>query len=103
MKEEHAVAGILPVGILISLLTKSYVGVALAALGIPTYLAYLARKENILVRARLFDRDLFLMMTITLAVILVFNQFSDPRIGLVSMAIVIPILFLLWDRLKARK
>lgn len=103
MKEELAVAGILIVGIITSLLTGSYIGVALAALGIPAYLAYLARKENILVSARLFDRDLFLMMAITLAIILIFKQFSDPRVGLISMAIAIPILFLLWDRLKAKK
>ncbi|AIF70226.1 hypothetical protein PAP_09240 [Palaeococcus pacificus DY20341] len=103
MKEEHAVTVILITGLALSLITKSYIGIVFAALGIPLYLAYLAREQNILVKARLFDRDLFLMMGITLVIILAFKKFSDPRIGLISMAVVIPLAFLIWDRLKGRE
>lgn len=103
MKEEIAVVILLVTGLAVSLLTKSYMGVALAALGIPLYLAYLAREQNILVKARLVDRDLFIMIGVTIVVILVFKVFSDPRLGLVGMAFFIPLLFLLAERLNLRK
>ncbi|WP_048151112.1 hypothetical protein [Palaeococcus ferrophilus] len=103
MREEQAVGIILVAGLTISLLTKSYIGVALAALGIPLYLAYLAREQNILVKARLVDRDLFVMIGVTVAVIFVFKLFSDPRLGLVGMAFIIPLIFLIAERLNLRK
>jgi len=103
MKEEHAVGIILTAGIIISLVMKTYVGVAIAAIGIPLYLAYVAREQNILAKSRLFDRDLFLMIAIAVVVILVFNYLWDPRMGLIAMAVAIPLLALYADRLKARK
>ncbi|NJE10858.1 hypothetical protein [Thermococcus sp. MAR1] len=103
MKEEHGVGIILAAGILISLILKTYVGVAIAALGIPLYLAYVAREQNILAKSRLYDRDLFLMIAIAVVVILVFNYLWDPRMGLIAMAVVIPLLAIYADRLKARK
>ncbi|NJE05054.1 hypothetical protein E3E36_02605 [Thermococcus sp. M36] len=103
MREEHAVGIILAAGILISVLFRTYVGIALSALGIPLYLAYVAREQNILAKSRLYDRDLFLMIVIAVVVILVFDYFWDPRMGLIAMAVAIPLLALYADRLKARK
>lgn len=103
MKETSAIAIILAVGIGISLLLKNYIGIAIAALGIPAYLAYTAREQNILAKSRLYDRDLFLMIGISVVVILVFNYFLDPRVGLIALAIVVPLLALYADRLKAGK
>ncbi|AHL23515.1 MULTISPECIES: hypothetical protein [Thermococcus] len=103
MKETSAIAIILAVGIGVSLLLKNYIGIAIAAFGIPAYLAYTAREQNILAKSRLYDRDLFLMIGISIVVILVFNYFLDPRIGLIALAIVVPLLALYADRLKAGK
>jgi len=103
MKEEYAVGIILTAGILISLILRTYVGVAIAAVGIPLYLAYTARGQNILAKSRLYDRDLFLMIAIAVVVILVFNYLWDPRMGLIAMAVAIPLLAIYADRLKARK
>jgi len=103
MREEHAVGIILAAGILISLIFRTYAGVAVAAVGIPLYLAYVARQQNILAKSRLLDRDLLIMMGIAVVVILVFDYLWDPRMGLIVMAVVIPILALYADRLKAGK
>jgi hypothetical protein len=103
VKETGAIAIILTVGIVTSLLLKNYAGIAIAALGIPAYLAYTAREQNILAKSRLYDRDLFLMIGISVVVILVFNYFLDPRIGLIALAIVVPLLALYADRLKTGK
>ncbi|AFL95373.1 hypothetical protein CL1_1170 [Thermococcus cleftensis] len=103
MREEHAVGIILAVGIFISVAFRTYVGIAIAAVGIPLYLAYTAREQNILAKSRLYDRDLFLMIAIAVVVILVFNYLWDPRMGLIAMAVAIPLLALYADRLKARK
>jgi len=103
VKEAKAIALILAAGIGVSLLLRDYVGIAIAALGIPAYLAYTAREQNILAKSRLYDRDLFLMIGIAVVVILVFNYFLDPRVGLIAMAIVVPLLALYADRLKTGK
>ena len=103
MREEHGVGIILGLGIFISVAFRTYAGVTIAAVGIPIYLAYVARHQNILAKSRLFDRDLFLMMAIAVAVILVFDYLWDPRMGLIAMAVAIPLLALYADRLKARK
>ncbi|WP_297092855.1 hypothetical protein [Thermococcus sp.] len=103
MKEEHAVGIILVAGILVSLIFKTYVGVAMAAVGIPLYLAYISREQNVLAKSRLYDRDLFLMIAIAVVIILVFNYLWDPRMGLIAMAVAIPLLAIYADRLKARK
>ncbi len=103
MREEYAVGIMLTVGIGISLVFRTYLGIVFAALGIPLYLAYLARNQNILAKSRLYDRDLFLMIGITIVIILGFDRFWDPRIGLIALAIVIPLLALYADRLKAGK
>ncbi|NJE85346.1 hypothetical protein E3E23_05860 [Thermococcus sp. CX2] len=103
MRVESGVGIILVIGILISLILKTYVGVAIASVGIPLYLAYIAREQNILAKSRLFDRDFFLMIAIAVVVILVFNYIWDPRVGLIAMAVLVPILALYIDRLKARK
>ena len=79
MREETAVGIILTAGILISVAFKTYAGIALAALGIPLYLAYIAREQNILAKSRLYDRDLFLMIAIAVVVILVFNYWLLNR------------------------
>ena len=103
MKEEHAVGIILVAGILVSLIFKTYVGVAMAAVGIPLYLAYISREQNVLAKSRLYDRDLFLIIAIAVVIILVFNYLWDPRMGLIAMAVAIPLLAIYADRLKARK
>ncbi|MDI3475142.1 MAG: hypothetical protein PWQ79_82 [Thermococcaceae archaeon] len=103
MKETTAVGLILAVGVGIALLTRSYLGVAIAALGIPAYLAYTAREQNILAKSRLYDRDLFVMIIIAVAVIVAFDRLWDPRLGLIAMAIAAPLIALYTDRLKARK
>lgn len=100
MREETAVGIILTIGVLISLAFRTYAGVAVAALGIPLYLAYIAREQNILAKSRLYDRDLFLMIGIAMAVILVFNYLWDPRLGLIAMAVFVPLLALAADRAK---
>ncbi|ASJ08075.1 hypothetical protein A3L11_02075 [Thermococcus siculi] len=103
MGEEHAVGIILALGIFVSVAFRTYAGIAVAAIGIPLYLAYVTRSQNILAKSRLYDRDLFLMIAIAVVVILVFNYFWDPRMGLIAMAVAIPLLALYADRLKARK
>ncbi|MBP1911371.1 hypothetical protein [Thermococcus stetteri] len=103
MRETTAVGIILALGVGISLVTRNYLGIAFAALGIPAYLAYTAREQNILAKSRLYDRDLFLMIVISAAVILAFNYFFDPRAGLIILALVVPLIALYADRLKSRK
>jgi len=103
VKETSAIAIILAVGIGVSLLLKNYAGIAIAAFGIPAYLAYTAREQNILAKSRLYDRDLFLMIGISVVVIITFDRFLDPRVGLITLAIVVPLLALYADRLKAGK
>jgi uncharacterized membrane protein YhaH (DUF805 family) len=103
MKESAAIALILAVGIGLCLLLKNYVGIAFAALGIPAYLAYTAREQNILAKSRLYDRDLFVMIGISILVIVAFNYFWDPRAGLITLAVVVPLIALGADRLKARE
>ena len=103
MRESWGIGGILVAGIVASLLMKSYAGIAIAALGIPLYLAYIAREQNILAKSRLYDRDLFIMIGIAVVIILAFNYLWDPRIGLIAMAIAIPLIAVYADRLKTRK
>ncbi|WP_297421849.1 hypothetical protein [Thermococcus sp.] len=103
MKEEYAVGILLTVGIAISLLFRTYLGIAFAAVVIPLYLTYIARDQNILAKSRLYDRDLFLMIGITATILLGFNRLWAPRVGLVALAVVIPLLALYVDRLKAGK
>ncbi len=103
MKRGTAIGIILAVGITISMIFRTYVGIAFASLGIPLYLAYMAREQNILAKSRLYDRDLFVMTGIAVVVIVVFNYLWDPRIGLITLAVVVPLLALYSDRLKARK
>jgi len=103
VRESWGIGGILVAGIVASLLMKSYAGIAIAALGIPLYLAYTAREQNILAKSRLYDRDLFIMIGIAVVIILAFNYLWDPRIGLIAMAIAIPLIAVYADRLKARK
>jgi hypothetical protein len=82
---------------------RTYWGVVFSALGIPTYLAYIAREQNILAKSRLYDRDLFVMIIIAVAIILGFDYLWDPRLGLISLAVIVPILALYADRLKSGK
>ena len=103
MRETTAIAIILTAGIVLSLILRNYAGIALAALGIPAYLAYTAREQNILAKSRLYDRDLFMMIAITVVVILAFNYFLDPRVGLIALAVLVPLIALGTDRLKSRK
>jgi len=103
MKSEYAVLVILLIGLLVSVVFKSYIGVAIAALGIPLYLAYISREMNILAKSRIFDRDLFVMIGITIFIILIFEYLIDPRIGLIIAAFLIPLSILAWDRLKSRE
>lgn len=103
VKETSAIAIIFSTGIVLSLLLKNYIGIAVAAIGIPAYLAYTAREQNILAKSRLYDRDLFIMTGISVVVILVFNYFLDPRIGLIALAVVVPLLAVWADRLKTGK
>ncbi len=100
MKETTAVAVIFSVGLLISLLFRTYWGVVFASVGIPVYLAYTAREQNILAKSRLYDRDLFVMIAIAVVVILGFDYFWDPRAGLIMLAIVVPLAAVLYDRVK---
>ncbi|NJE08305.1 hypothetical protein E3E31_07180 [Thermococcus sp. M39] len=101
MKVEYRIGLILFIGLIVSVILRTYAGIVIAALGIPFYLAYIAREQNILAKSRLFDKDLFLMMGLTVLVILAFEYFSDPRIGLIAMAVVIPLAIYGVDRLKA--
>lgn len=103
MKVEYKISLILFLGLIVSVILRTYAGIIIAALGIPFYLAYIAREQNILAKSRLFDKDLFLMMGLTVLVILAFEYFSDPRIGLIVMAVVIPLAIYGVDRLKAGK
>ncbi|ASJ10592.1 hypothetical protein A3L12_04415 [Thermococcus sp. P6] len=103
MKEELAVAGILVAGIVISLVLRTYLGVAVAALGIPAYLSYRSRRQNLLAKSRLYDRDLFIMIGVAIVTILLFDYLWDPRVGLISMAILVPLLAAYADRLKGGK
>lgn len=103
MRSEYAVLGILLIGLLVSIMSRSYAGVAIAALGIPLYLAYISREMNILAKSRIFDRDLFVMIGITIFIIFLFEYLIDPRIGLITAAFLIPLSIWGWDRLKSRK
>jgi len=103
MRETTAVAVIFSAGLAISLLFRTYWGVAFASVGIPVYLAYTAREQNILAKSRLYDRDLFVMIAISIAVILGFDYFWDPRAGLITLAIVVPLIAALHDRIRRSK
>ncbi len=103
MRETTAIALILTAGIGLSLILHNYAGIALAAIGIPVYLAYMAREQNILAKSRLYDRDLFIMIGLAVAVILTFNYFLDPRVGLIALAVLVPLIALATDRLKGRE
>ncbi|WP_456365222.1 hypothetical protein [Thermococcus sp.] len=103
MRETTAVAVIFTLGMVVSIALKTYYGVLIAALGIPAYLAYTARHQNVLASSRLYDRDLFIMIVIAILVIIAFNYLWDPRLGLITLAIVVPILALYADRLKGGK
>ncbi|AEO14024.1 hypothetical protein [Thermococcus sp. AM4] len=103
MKETTAVAVIFSTGLLLSLALRTYWGVVFAAMGIPVYLAYIAREQNILAKSRLYDRDLFVMIGIAIAVILGFDYFWDPRAGLITLAIVVPVIAALHDRMRRSK
>ncbi|AJC71513.1 MAG: hypothetical protein J7K48_00170 [Thermococcus sp.] len=103
MRETTAVAVIFSVGLAISLLFRTYWGVVFASVGIPVYLAYTAREQNILAKSRLYDRDLFVMIAIALAVILGFDYFWDPRAGLITLAVVVPIIAVIHDRIRRSK
>jgi RsiW-degrading membrane proteinase PrsW (M82 family) len=103
MRDSVAVGTILLIGLIISLIARNYAGIAIAALGIPAYLSYRAREQNILAKSRLYDRDLFVMIIIAIAVILAFDYFWDPRMGLITLAVVIPLLAMYADRLQLRK
>ncbi|NJF25077.1 hypothetical protein [Thermococcus sp. Bubb.Bath] len=102
MKETTAVAVIFTAGVVFALAFRTYWGIVFSALGIPVYLTYVAREQNILAKSRLYDRDLFVMIIIAVAVILGFDYLWDPRLGLISLAIIVPILALYADRLKSR-
>jgi len=103
VKESWGIGGILLTGIVVSILTKNYAGIAIAAIGIPFYLAYTARQQNILAKSRLYDRDLFLMIGIAVVIILASDYLWDPRAGLIAMALAIPIFAMYADHLKTRK
>ncbi|WP_297070639.1 hypothetical protein [Thermococcus sp.] len=103
MRAGAAIAIILAVGILISVILRTYIGITFAALGIPLYLAYVGREQNILTKSRIYDRDLFLMTAIAVIIIIAFRYIWDPRVGLISLAVLVPILALCSDRLKGRK
>ncbi|WP_461864909.1 hypothetical protein [Thermococcus sp.] len=103
MKEERVIGLILIAGIITSLALKTYLGVVIAAIGIPLYLAYISREQNILASSRLFDKDLFMMIGVMIFIILAFNYFSDPRVGIIMLAVLIPVIFYVMDYLKTRK
>lgn len=103
MKEEHVIGLILTASLTVSLAAKTYLGIAVAAIGIPLYLAYISREQNIMASSRLFDKDLFMMIGIMIAIILVFSLFSDPRVGIILLAILIPVIFYVMDYLKTGK
>jgi len=103
MKEEWAVGTILVAGIVISLILRTYLGVAVAALGIPAYLSYRSRERNLLAKSRLYDRDLFIITGVAIVTILLFDYIWDPRVGLISLAILVPLLAVYADRLKGGK
>ena len=103
MKEEHVIGLILILSLIVSLVAKTYLGIAIAAIGIPLYLAYVSREQNIMASSRLFDKDLFMMIGIMIIIILVFSIFSDPRVGIILLAVLIPVIFYLMDYLKTRK
>ena len=103
MKEEHVIGLILILSLIVSLVAKTYLGIAIAAIGIPLYLAYVSREQNIMASSRLFDKDLFMMIGIMIIIILVFSLFSDPRVGIILLAVLIPVIFYVMDHLKTRK
>ncbi len=103
MKEERVIGLILIAGIITSLALKTYLGVVIAAIGIPLYLAYISREQNILASSRLFDKDLFMMIGVMIFIILAFNYVSDPRVGIIMLAVLIPVIFYVMDYLKTRK
>ncbi|GAB6103087.1 hypothetical protein JCM16138_23100 [Thermococcus atlanticus] len=103
MKEEHVIGLILILSLVVSLAAKTYLGIAIAAIGIPLYLAYVSREQNIMASSRLFDKDLFMMIGIMIIIILVFSLFSDPRVGIILLAVLIPVIFYVMDHLKTGK
>ncbi|WP_461865891.1 hypothetical protein [Thermococcus sp.] len=103
MNEEHVVGLILVVSLVVSIALRTYLGVVIAAIGIPLYLAYISREQNIMASSRLFDKDLFMMIGTMIVVILVFGYFSDPRVGIILLAILIPVFFYVMDYLKTRR
>jgi len=101
MKSESVVGAVFFIGIVIAIVTKSYLGIAFAAVAIPLVLAYMAREQNILAKSRLYDRDLFVMMAITVIVILGFDKLWDPRLGLITLAVLVPLIAKLSEKRKS--
>ncbi|AEH24845.1 hypothetical protein [Pyrococcus yayanosii] len=93
MKEGCVLIVLLLMGLAMTIILKTFLGLVVPAVGIPAYLAYSARYQNILAKSRLVDLDLFIMIGVIIIVVLAFETFSDPRLGLILLSLLLPLLF----------
>ncbi len=101
-KPEIIVTVLLTTGILLSYVTGNRWFILSLAVVVPTYLAYVRRESNLLSKSKFYDRDFLLMVAVAVAVAVVFRTFWDPRIGLIIMIILIPILAVLSERIRMK-
>ncbi|WP_048146702.1 hypothetical protein [Pyrococcus abyssi] len=91
MKHEHVVLMLFILGLVLTVIFKDYSFFAIPSLGIPALLTYIGRRENILSKSPLFDLDTLLILGIAVCAVLLFEIFTDPRIGLLIMGLLAPI------------
>ncbi len=97
-KVEIVVTTALAGGVLLSYLSGRHAFIITVAVIIPFYLAYVRRESNLLAKSRFYDRDLITMSAVAVALVLLFKLIWDPRVGLIVMVIMIPIIAILSDR-----
>ncbi|AAL81598.1 hypothetical protein PFDSM3638_07390 [Pyrococcus furiosus DSM 3638] len=85
-------------GIGLVIITKNLIALLIPSLGIPIYFSYIAIKENVIPKSRVFDKEFLFATSFVVFVIVFVSLFIDPRWVVLLIGLVLPILFLLKDR-----
>ncbi|AEC52796.1 hypothetical protein PNA2_1883 [Pyrococcus sp. NA2] len=93
MKYETMISLLFGTSVFLTLIFKDYSFLVIPSIGIPIILAYLGRRENLFAKSPLFDRDTVTIVLLIIAIVIVFNLFTDPRLGLLSLGLFIPVIF----------
>ncbi|HII60311.1 hypothetical protein [Pyrococcus horikoshii] len=91
--DEYLTVIVFGIGITLTLIFKNYDFLIIPSLGIPIILGYLGRKENILAKSQIFERDTILMIALIAFIVVILNYMIDPRIGLLVLGLIMPIIF----------